>query len=491
MVMANPELKKSGITLAGSVRKWGRGQIGEFRYWLLLLCVICQAITVIMTWALWQVRSDPPLLPVFDFPFQIPFGVLLLVSLLYLLLDPKRGLFLHLLIMLIASGFDQMRLQPQFFGIWMMMFATVYDAGATVGRWFLATMWFWAGLHKFLSPDWMGMESWSLVERSGGDGDSWYLVFAIVVASGEMLAGLAGMFRPRWAMWICPALHFGIMLFLSPLLLNWNFSVLPWNFCTGIVGCWIMWKAASLLPQHRWEQLALAAFLLLPIGFYFGWLDHGFADVLYSDNTPKAVITTKAGPHEVLGWGKIRVPFPNERRLLKANFMRSAEVGDKMHLHDPRPTLPDQFLRLAAGPKLVEISADEFFSQDENSVQGVSYDCSRCIFKLGFGGARLLKRHEGAAIYAIEFNPQLFQPELLDQLSGLTNLEQIQLAGCHVVDEDLKKFAHLKRLTGIGLSDTQVTDRGLLYLRGLPNLQTIEHENTEITEQGLSRLFRD
>lgn len=476
---------------AARVWKWGPGQIGNSRYLLMALCVICQAITVVTTWNLWQVRTSPPLLPVFELPFQIPFGIVLLVSLGYMLLDPRRGLLLHLAILLVASGFDQMRLQPQFFAIWMMMYATAYETGLVVGRWFLATMWLWAGLHKFLSPDWLGMTSWWLVNRAGGDGETWYLTFAIVVAAGEMSAGLAGLFWPRLAMLICPALHFGIMAFLSPYILNWNLSVLPWNFCTGVVGCWIMWKATSVLPQHSWEVVVALAFLLLPIGFYFGCLDHGFANVLYSDNLPRAVITTADGPYEVNGWGPIRVPFPSERRLFKAYFVRSAAIGDKMHLYDPRPTLPDQYFRLAEGKKLVEISSDEFFSDAGNTVRGVSYDSGRSIFKLSRGGARLLNKDENAPIYAIEFKPETFQPKMLDLLSGLQNLEQIQLAGCHVVDDDLKKLANMKQLTGIGLNGTQVTDRGLLYLRDLPHLQTVECENTEVTGDGLAQLFRD
>jgi hypothetical protein len=489
--MPNPPLEQFESKADAISAKLGRRQIGGVRYLLMWICVLCQAITVLMTWQLWQVRADPPLLPALDVPFQIPFGILLLMSLVYMALDPRRGLFLHLAILLVASFFDQMRLQPQFFAIWMMMFATVYENGTIAGRWFLATMWFWAGLHKFLSPDWLGMESWSLVERAGWNGNAWYLTFAIGVAAGEMFAGLAGMFRPRLAMWICPAMHFGIMLFLSPLFLNWNFSVLPWNFCTGVIGCWIMWGATSVFPKSRWELLVAAAFLLLPIGFYFGWLDHGFSNVLYSDNLPRAVITSADGSREVTGWGPIRVPFPNERRLFKARFVRSASIGDKMHLYDPRPTLPDQYFRLGAGRKLVEISSDEFFSEAGNSLRGISYDSGRSIFKLGFGGARLLQRQQNSAVYAIEFNPQLFRPELLDELSGLANLEQIQLGGCHVVDDDLKKLAGLKRLTGIGLSGTEVTDQGLKYLQNLPDLQTIEYENTKITGAGLAELFRD
>ena len=189
------------LTSEPSRRKWGIAQIGKTRFWILVFCVLCQGATLLITWTLWDVRagSSVPNLPVFDWLPQLPFGILLIVSLLFVLVDPKRGLFIHLMILAIASLLDQMRLQPQFLANWMLMLACVYPEGLRIVRWFLATLWLWAGLHKLLSPMWFGMQSWTLVERTGLDGQTYYLIFAIFVVVGEIVVGLTARFKPRWA----------------------------------------------------------------------------------------------------------------------------------------------------------------------------------------------------------------------------------------------------------------------------------------------------
>ena len=101
----------------------------------------------------------------------------------------------------------------------------------------------------------------------------------------------------------------------------------------------------------------------------------------------------------------------------------------------------------------------------------------------------MLRRAEGTQIYAIKFEPDLFELDMLDALSGLGNLEQIQLANCSVGDDDLKRIPQLLRLTGIGLSGTRVTDAGLEHLRKFPRLRTIECDNTQITGKGLASFF--
>jgi hypothetical protein len=466
---------------------WGPTQLGWRRYSLLGLCVAGQWVTVAITWPLWQARVDPPNLPLWNLP-GIDFGWLMLVSLLAVMVYPRWGLVAHAAVLLAACLFDQMRTQPQLLALLVLMAGCVSPAGARACRWFLATLWFWAGLHKALSPDWFGQNSWQVATWLGLDAAGWHMTLAVAVAAGELVLGIAACWRPRVAAGLCVAVHVGIALLLSPALGNWNVSVLPWNLATAVVGAWLLWHAEPGLPQLLWERCVAAALLILPAGFYLGWVDHGVASVLYSDNLPRAAMTTRAGTEEILGWGELHVPFPNERRLLRMRFERSAEPGDKLHVADPRPWLADQYFVLGGDGWAREIDAEAFFAAGAGEVAGVGLDSRRSQFALFQAGAKMLKRSEQSMIYAVEIPPERFHPALLAVLPGLPNLEQLQLAGCALRDDDLRQVARLERLKGLGLNRTPVGDAGLAHLKSLPRLKVVEHEQTGITPEGLRQL---
>ncbi|MCG8651715.1 MAG: hypothetical protein MI861_17880, partial [Pirellulales bacterium] len=252
---------------------------------LLALTVACQLATLLMTWPLWQRRSTPPNLPLFSWLPEISFGPLMAAGLVLVLWRPRLGVFVHWITLLAACCFDQFRLSPQFFGIAFLMTACLNDEGTKLCRWYLVAMWTWAGLHKLLSPDWFGHVAWSLVEQAGADPSHLHLPFALTVAVTELTLGLLMLVRPRWAAQLCLAVHLGIALFLSPLLAGINYSVLPWNFCLAVVGCWIGRKVSPpgpgmLPPTHRWEKVVAMIFLIVPAGFYGGWVDRCFCHVL-------------------------------------------------------------------------------------------------------------------------------------------------------------------------------------------------------------------
>ena len=92
-------------------------------------------------------------------------------------------------------------------------------------------------------------------------------------------------------------------------------------------------------------------------------------------------------------------------------------------------------------------------------------------------------------IYAIKFNPDLFHSDLFEELDGISNLEQIQLADTSVNDEDLKRLANLPKLIGIGLNNTSITDQGIETLMKLPQLQLIEVQGTNVTPEAILRFY--
>ena len=240
----------------------GRGWLKQFwsqsgglslrwpRFALLIFGVACQALTVGITLPLWLVRANPPNLPTFAVP-AVDFVWPLFGSLLLVLLLPRPGMAFHWCLLILAAVFDQYRLQPQFYANAVLMSVCVWPSWHNFTRWFLVSTWLWAGLHKLVSSDWYGHASYLLLRRSGvEDAEDYNLAFAIIVAVSEISVGVLACARPRWATIGCVPMHLGIMLMLSPLALNWNESVLPWNAAMALIGGWVMWTTLDAWPRE-------------------------------------------------------------------------------------------------------------------------------------------------------------------------------------------------------------------------------------------------
>jgi hypothetical protein len=59
-------------------------------------------------------------------------------------------------------------------------------------------------------------------------------------------------------------------------------------------------------------------------------------------------------------------------------------------------------------------------------------------------------------------------------LQRLPNLEQLQLAGCPIVDRDLAYLIQLKALRGIGLSGTKLSPAAIARIKSLPQMEVVE-----------------
>ena len=77
-------------------------------------------------------------------------------------------------------------------------------------------------------------------------------------------------------------MHSGIIVVLSPIFLDWNESVIPWNLSMAVIGGWVMWTTRDVWPRTVVQRGWAIAWLTLPSGFFVGWMDHGFSGVLYS-----------------------------------------------------------------------------------------------------------------------------------------------------------------------------------------------------------------
>jgi hypothetical protein len=474
--------------------RWGTLSLCRTRLGLLSFGVLCQALTVWITLPLWAGRSSPPNLPTFPVPafdFYWPiFGTLVLVLIL-----PRPGMALHWGVLIAAGVFDQFRLQPQFYAIALLMSVCVWPSLHNFTRWFLASTWLWAGLHKLVSSDWYGHASYWLLRRSGIDEpDGYHVAFAIAVALSEIAVGVLACVRPRWATIGCVPMHLGIILMLSPIALDWNESVLPWNACMALIGGWVMWTTAEAWPKTTAQRGLAFGWLVLPLGFFVGWVDHGFCGVLYSDSLPRGQITTAQGTQRIRGWGELHVPFPNERRTLRMFFEQSASPGDFLHVSDPRYLLDDLYYVLDGDGGANEIRAEDFYSgsaaRESGPPYGVGLDELRAIFALRQAGVKMVRQAAGMPVFAVAFTADNYEPGLLASLSGLPNVRQVQLAGTAVTDSDLRHLLKLRLLTGVGLEDTGISDSGLLQLKPLPYLSSIEFQGSEISEDGVKKVLK-
>ena len=445
---------------------------------MLSLCAIAQLATVLISWPAWQVRSvlteSMPNLPWIPGTPQFPMGLILSASLGLVLLRPRSwGVCIHFVALGLAMAMDQIRFQPQLFSVAFLMAACVWPWARRLCLWYLIAMWSWAGIHKLLSPDWFGYVSGYMfqdVQRRlhslGIETDflpqHFHRVFAGLVAAAEVATGVLAWLRPKTGALACLLLHLGIACFL--ILLDWNFSVLPWNLCTAIVGAWLICNRDGVsrsrlpFPRRRLERIVVVGMLLLPIGFYFGLVRHGAAHVLYSNNLPLCLINRSDRFEQVDCWQDLRLPFPHAEKSFVDYFRRTGEANETLHIQNQLPWLQrNRYFRHHGDQKVQEISESEFLSDRDDRFHISQVEDPRKIFQLEIAGARL--EHGGLGVTAsIQFSPDCFEALQLELLSGLPNLERIGLANCQLNDSDLKRIPPLGKLTAIDLSGTAVTD---------------------------------
>lgn len=430
----------------------------------------------------------------------MPMGILLLASLLLVLVAPRKfGMALHLVILLVAIAMDQFRCQPQVISITVLMMACVWKPIRQLCVWYLISMWLWTGIHKVLSPDWFGYASVDLLKQLRWINPYQYHVhFAVVVAASEIGLGVLAFLRPRIAALLCVAMHVGIFIFLCKL--NLNYSVWPWNLCTAIVGCWLLYNTSTTQskriekPNSKWQLATLVAMMILPAGFYFGLVRNCFSHVLYSENLPVAAVTRGPDGIELLnGWDDFAFPFPADKAAFVAYLKASGRPGEKLHVLEPRKFVKGGYFVLDANRQVKEIDEETFFSSDKGASPGIGCDDPRAILKLELADVRMRKREYNAMMFAVVFDPEKFKPELLDLLPGLPNIEEIQLQGCQIKDEHMHKLLKMPRLLAIGLGDTPVTPNGLKHLKELESLEAIRYRGKfySSVDEALSSQGRD
>jgi hypothetical protein len=76
----------------------------------------------------------------------------------------------------------------------------------------------------------------------------------------------------------------------------------------------------------------------------------------------------------------------------------------------------------------------------------------------------------------------------LEHLKGLTQLQKLELVNTQVTDGGLEHLKVLTQLQYLLLVNTQITDAGLGHLRGLTKLQDLLLQETKVTDAGVAEL---
>ena len=346
-------LLTESFTLA--VRPDGQSTDDDVRRLILRwIVVVGQAVTLLVTYRLWQVREAVPHLPMFDLPSSMQVAPLwpLLASLVVVLVRPLIGIALHSALLLIAIALDQMRIQPEVISMAILLWGTLAWRGAgMIVRAHLISLWFYAGFHKAVSAAYWDAAGTTGVERTFPQMPpslAWAITVAVPLIEMALAALILWPRSRKIAAWSACALH--VTIFFSLALSNWNQAVWAWNLVLAAAGplMFAWWREstwADLRTSRRVVQAAIVFLLISPAGYYLGWIDAYLAHCLYASNTPWAVMVrgkdrTSPGKeqrqlsYEMLD--RLNVPFPPAHRLYEQYFHQVAENKDQMRIVDPR-----------------------------------------------------------------------------------------------------------------------------------------------------------
>jgi len=314
---------------------------------LRFVVVACQALTIGITWPLWQARVEPPALPMVPWlaSGRVDCGVVLLASLALALWRPRAGALVHLVALALAILLDETRMQPQAISLALLLFATWPGAGARLfGIAQIVSLWGWSGVHKLLSPTFFAEGGLLVTHRFPGCPEGLARALVVAFAVGEVALAVAACVprtRPL-ARRLGAAMHLAILVWLSPLALDWNESVWPWNVALAFAA-WVFlapssetwrasWRAAPLLAR-----VAVAAELLAPAGFELGVVPAPFAHALYCLSTPHGIwLHADGAVTHLYELPELNVFVPGTYHALVASFRARAKAGDRLVIVERR-----------------------------------------------------------------------------------------------------------------------------------------------------------
>jgi hypothetical protein len=293
---------------------------------------VAQIVTFRWTWDLWSQRSDTPNLPLVGWLSTFSWGPLLVFLCIATAARPRWGGPAFAIALALACLGDQMRMQPGVLSVAVLMVAPAFgESGRSIARWYLCSLWLWAGLHKTLSLGWVEGSATFIADSLGRP--EWSVAVAVVFPLCEIALGLTAMWPRLWKVTAVGAvlLHVGVLVTLSPLFGDWNSSVWPWNATLAVAAplLFLSQREGAAFPS-RPVIAGAAALLAYPALFYAGVVDAYISHNLYTSNTAKAVICRdeKCTRAAFYTWDELNVPFPPEPRLFRMAFEIVCDRGD-------------------------------------------------------------------------------------------------------------------------------------------------------------------
>jgi hypothetical protein len=282
---------------------------------------------------------------------QVPLGESLLISLLVAAFWPRTGTIAHGLLLAVAMALDQLRIQPEFVSLAILLAGTLPGRGPPLlARCHLISLWLWAGVHKLASSGYLFETGPQLAQGLfAGLNETQAIALGTAMALAELVLGVISIhpLSRRSTPLMAAILHGGILLAL--LHRGWNTAVWPWNLALAVAGYGFfagwnepMW-ARPASPPRRWPLWQAAGVLLLayPALYYVNLCDGYLAWCVYAANTPEAVIFDRQSPEGerlfLRTYRPLNVPLPPAVRLYEQHFRRTAQPGDRLEITDPRP----------------------------------------------------------------------------------------------------------------------------------------------------------
>ncbi len=305
-----------------------------------------QAAMVCTTWSLWSARDLPANLPVADALPSLPVGWLLLACCVLVVVRPREGIVVNAVVLVLAIALDQLRLQPEFVSVAVLLAATgPWRLSRTLGWGALASLWLWAGIGKLLSADFRPIAELA-TDRLGVGGLAGLAVWAIPVGEVALGIGAAVPRTRRWAGWGGAALHL-----IAPFALDLGPSsaIFWWNL--GLAAAAIVLLALDApqpdlrpVPAPTLARVLLVGLFAYPALAYAGTIDPYLGHHLYSGDVPTAVVCTDDGTCSDFGIlatrGALGVPIPPTARLFERWFLAGCTPGEQLRVTGMRLRAP-------------------------------------------------------------------------------------------------------------------------------------------------------
>lgn len=187
---------------------------------------------------------------------------------------------------------DLNRLQPWLYYYMALWTFSLFDpAEARKGKqWTIAAVYVWGGIWKFTPYFAEDNFAWFCEAFRWSSSLGQFPALGYCIAVAEALLGI-GLLWPRTrklAVWFCLTFHGFIVLALSPLGLDWNAVVIPWNLAM-MAHIWLLFRYpdAVSFPQHI-PAFALVVWIwLAPVLARAGWSPLAMAWTMYSNTQPE------------------------------------------------------------------------------------------------------------------------------------------------------------------------------------------------------------